>query len=265
MATVLTGRMCPWKCSFCYPVEVRHYGQMRRRSVDSVLAELNWLERLHGPLGGVVFHDSEFFMHKKWLEEFLERYRRETKGWPFWAATRADMVCRWPELFEALVLEGNWRAVSIGFESGSDRVLGLLNKGTTRAQNDEAIRRVNALGDRQEQSGQRAVEMYANIMLGIPGEQPEEALETVRMAMQVKRALPSMAFFTPYRGNVLGEQMWSAGRVLSTGDNYYGFQAKVAGVDYEFYRRLLAGAYNDVLGGEIERLMLDAAYTGVGD
>jgi len=77
----------------------------------------------------LVIHDSMFFQNPSWLEEWLEKYPRQAnRAWPYWAAARADTVRQWPELFEALVKETNWDTVSIGFESGSDRVLKILNK-----------------------------------------------------------------------------------------------------------------------------------------
>ena len=36
---------------------------------------------------------------------------------------------QWPDLFEALIRETNWNTISIGFESGSDKVLGAMKKG----------------------------------------------------------------------------------------------------------------------------------------
>jgi len=95
-----------------------------RKSVDQVIDELNFLDDKFGPIGSFVIHDSMFFQSPRWLQEWIEKYPRKAhKRWSYWAAGRSDTVRQWPDLFEALVRETNWNIISIGFESGSDRVL----------------------------------------------------------------------------------------------------------------------------------------------
>jgi len=129
VATILTSRACPWSCAYCN--ESSYLPAMGRRPVESVLAELNELDRRHGPIGSVVVHDSLFFQQSAWLERWAARYPRMARRlWPYWAAARSDLIRRWPELFERLVRETRWDVISLGLESGSDRMLRLLNKHT---------------------------------------------------------------------------------------------------------------------------------------
>jgi radical SAM superfamily enzyme YgiQ (UPF0313 family) len=262
IATLQTARGCPFTCKFCWPTEKMHYGGCRRRSVGNVIGELKMVDQRWGPINSVVFHDAEFLMGKPWLEEFCDRYPRETPGWPFWAAGRADMIARWPDLVSALVKEANWAAVSIGFESGSDRVLQILGKGTTRAQNDYAIDLMNRLGDEMVAEGRAPVKVFANLMQAIPGEEPEDAIETLRMAGRLKRGIPSFAWFTPSRGNALGEEIRAAGRALNNDSVRFPGRAKVAGVDYQFYVDLMNGRYDREVGFSVQRMM--AAQGGAG-
>lgn len=240
VATVLTNRVCPWNCSFCN--EKNYIAPMRRRSVESVIEELNMLDEQFGPLGSVVIHDSIFFQNTRWLEEWLEKYPvRSRKRWPYWAAARSDSIRRKPELFTALVKETNWNTISIGFESGSDRVLNILNKGCTSGDHAFAVELVNRIGDELESAGKVPPKVWANIILAVPGEERVDALETMALLSRIKRVLPSISFFSPYPGSVLGERMINEGRsLLSEGDyNRDPGQEKVAGIDYDFYRRLM--------------------------
>ena len=82
--------------------KARSAGLMGRRPVEAVIDELNRLDELYG-VGSVVIHDSIFFQNPRWLRQWLELYpRKARRAWPYWAAARADMVRRWPDLFEAL-------------------------------------------------------------------------------------------------------------------------------------------------------------------
>jgi radical SAM superfamily enzyme YgiQ (UPF0313 family) len=245
VATILTSRVCPWQCAFCN--ENSYLPNMGRRPVDAVIDELNHLDDTHGPIGSVVIHDSMFFQNPRWLREWIDAYpRRAHKAWPYWAAARADTVRQWPDLFEALIRETNWMTISIGFESGSDRVLKILNKECTEEDNAFAIALLNRIGDDLERQGKPSPVFWANIMLAIPGETREDAFKTMRMLRSMRRAIRSVAFYAPYPGSALGHQLIAEGKSLMTSDRYHRFASdeKVQGVDYAFYRELLGGAYD---------------------
>ena len=243
VATILTSRVCPWQCVFCN--ENSYIPNMGRKPVDAVIDELNYLDRTYG-VGSVVIHDSMFFQNPSWLREWIEKYPSKTKNWSYWAAGRSDTVRQWPDLFEALLRETNWNLISIGFESGSDRILRLLNKECTEEDNYFTIDLVNRIGDDMVKQGKEPPKFWANIMLGIPGETPEDAYKTMRMLKRMKRVFPSISRYAPYPGSALGFQLIAEGKSLMSKDNYHRFpdDEKVKGVDYAFYRDLLAGKYD---------------------
>ena len=244
VATIITSRVCPWQCVFCN--ENSYIPNMGRKPVDAVIDELNFLDRKYG-VGSVVIHDSMFFQNPSWLKEWIEKYpSKANKVWPYWAAGRADTVRQWPDLFEALLRETNWNLISIGFESGSDRVLRLLNKECTEEDNYFAIDLVNRIGDALAAEGKAPPKFWSNIMLGIPGETPEDAFKTMRMIKRMKRLFPSISYYAPYPGSALGFQLIAEGKSMMSKDNYHRFpdDEKVKGVDYKFYRDLLAGKYD---------------------
>ena len=252
VVTMLTSRVCPWQCAFCN--ENSYIPNMGRRPVDMVIDELNYLDETFGPIGSVVIHDSMFFQNPSWLEEWVEKYpKNANKVWPYWAAARADTVRQWPDLFEAVIRKTNWNMVSIGFESGSDRVLKILNKECTEEDNYFAIDLMTRIGDDMEAKGLKAPVFWSNIMLGIPGETREDAFKTMRMVKYTKRIQPSMSLYAPYPGSALGNQLIAEGKSMLTKENYHRFpdDEKVRGIDYQFYRELMSGKYNN----EVERGM----------
>lgn len=258
VATILTSRVCPWQCVFCN--ENSYIPNMGRRPVDDVIDELNYLDDKYG-VGSVVIHDSMFFQNPKWLREWIEKYpRRANKVWPYWAAGRSDTVRQWPDLFEALLRETNWRTISIGFESGSDRILRLLNKECTEEDNYFAIDMVNRIAEEMERKGQEPPKFWANIMLGVPGETPEDAFKTMRMLKRMKYVFPSISYYAPYPGSALGHQLIAEGKSLMSKDNYHRFpdDEKVKGVDYKFYRELLAGKYDDLINQGLDSVRYGA-------
>ncbi|MBI4771048.1 MAG: radical SAM protein [Chloroflexi bacterium] len=244
VATILTSRVCPWQCVFCN--ESSFIPNMGRRPVEAVIEELNYLDDHYGPLGSVVIHDSMFFQQPTWLREWVDKYPRLAhKPWPYWAAARSDTVRQWPDLFEALIRETNWNTISIGFESGSDRVLKILNKECTAEDNYVAIDLLNRIADDFVRRGREAPRFWANIMLGIPGETREDAFDTIRMLKRMRRVMPSISYYAPYPGSALGYQLIAEGKSLMSKENYHRYpnDEKVRGIDYRFYNRLLAGKF----------------------
>jgi hypothetical protein len=124
--------------------------------------------------------------------------------------------------------------------------LRILNKECTEEDNQFAIDLLNKIGDDMEREGLKAPVFWSNIMLGIPGETREDAFKTMRMLKTMRRVLPSISFYAPYPGSALGHQLIAEGRSLMSKDNYHRFpdDEKVKGIDYQFYRDMLAGRYD---------------------
>ena len=230
--TVLAGRGCSYNCSFCAPAsKIMHGDRMRRRSVDNVMNELSYLRDTYG-IKSIQFWDDCFTESRDWVMEFCKAYRKNGFRQPFVCQTRADIVCKNPEMIKELKKAGLVMA-SIGFESGSDRILKFLNKGTTVAQNLQAAAICKRL----------AIKIWAYHMLGLPGERPEEAKDTVRMINRIKPYRSSAAFFTPHPGSALHAYCRKNDlSLIGDHDNFVMFpevdKPKIKGIDYALMRRL---------------------------
>lgn len=230
MVSVMAARGCPYRCGFCQPLESNHFGRkLRRKSVGNIIAELKQLKELYHP-DCVMIHDDTFFIQQNWIEEFIERYPEI--GLPFWAAARADGICKNPETVKRLV-EVGWELISVGFESGSQRILDLMKKDTTVEQNLEAARIIKSTG----------AKIYGNYILGLPWETKDDIQATARMVDTINAEMPSWAFFTPYPGCELGEYCIDQGLSLLDRNSYDRCPSgiKVKNVDYEYLNKVLGG------------------------
>lgn len=241
--SITASRGCLYQCTFCQPAERIVFGnKVRRRSVGNILDELEILGRRHG-MRSFMIHDDCFTQYHSWAEEFSVKKIERGIGQPFACQTRADIVCRKPELVEKLAKAG-MRWVLIGFESGSDRILEQLKKGTTVAQNLEAGRICKRLG----------VKIFANYMFGIPGETCEEMLMTAKMMRTISPAIHSPAVFTPAPGSELYEHCVANDLILISNSEGYRRDAlsgpKIKGIDYNLVRKLVyQSRYGSFAGG----------------
>ena len=76
---------------------------------------------------------------------------------------------------------------------------------------------------------------------------------------------PSISFYAPYPGSALGYQLIAEGKSRMTKENYHRFpdDEKVIGVDYQFYRDLLAGKYDDEINRGLTGSEVDRATAGM--
>jgi len=229
--TLIAGRGCRYNCNYCQPAERLMFGKkVRRRSVGNVIGELAYL-RDKFSFKSFMIHDDCLTEDPEWVTEFCEQLQSKNITQPFVAQSRADIICRNPDLI-ATMQNAGLRLMIIGFESGSDRVLKFLRKGCTRAENLEAARICRDFD----------IQIWANYMLGLPTETKEEVWETYTMLQDIKPYHCSPAFYTPHPGSdlfTMGEEM---GIHLTSDHAAYRrntYEPKIKGPDYTFLKDIL--------------------------
>ena len=132
-STVITSRGCPYRCIFCY--NSWRNMPVRIRSVDNVIEELSALKAKYGTTA-LSFVDDELFFNKKRAADLFSRMIKEKFNFAWSGCARANLVD--PELL-ALAKDSGCAKISIGFESGSQKILDVINKHTTVEQNRKAV------------------------------------------------------------------------------------------------------------------------------
>jgi radical SAM superfamily enzyme YgiQ (UPF0313 family) len=242
MVTMLCSRGCLYNCSFCAPHSRIHFGKgVRLRPVQKVIEELRILYDRY-QFNCVKFYDYTFTQYPDWVEEFCDVYA--SIGRPFWIQSRSDLICRRPDLIRRLKQVG-LKLIGIGFESGSNKVLKSLRKGTTREINLEASHIVKSNG----------VLLSGSFMLGTPEEEEEDVRATVDLAREMKPHFTSVAFFTPIPGNDLYAYCKDKGLILNEDpEMFVEFSPeipKVRGKDYEQLKKAAADIMGDRFGGRL--------------
>jgi anaerobic magnesium-protoporphyrin IX monomethyl ester cyclase len=122
------SRGCSFRCTWCAkPIWGNQYLQ---RSPSEVADELHFLKRTFAP-DHVWFTDDIFGFKVDWVEKFAAAVEAADAKVPFTIQTRADLVS---EPMARALYRAGCREAWIGAESGSQRVLDAMNKGTTIAE-----------------------------------------------------------------------------------------------------------------------------------
>ena len=231
--TMIAGRGCPYQCTYCQPAENMTYGRPHRmRSPQNVIAELRALKN-EFDFKSITFWDDTFTVNPEWIFEFCDLYEKEKFGATIAACNRADIICRNESIVKRLSEIGvDWFV--IGFESGSQRILNLLKKGTTVEQNYKAASICRKYG----------IKIFATFILGLPTETREEQLATAKMIMDIKPECPSPFYFVPIMGTEIYDLCKKKDLMLRDSVDPFNiertgvFKPTIKNIDYKFLDRL---------------------------
>lgn len=171
---LLSGLGCCYKCQFCINVFLKR--KYRFRPAVSVIEEIKRLQNEYG-INAFIFYDEDFLISKKRLLEFLDRIEKENLKfyWRIWARVN---YFREDYLNKDLVLRmerNGLRSIVMGAESGSQRILDLIEKGISI---DNIRSSANLL------NSTRITPRYSFIV-GIDGEEKKEVLKTYGLCLDL--------------------------------------------------------------------------------
>lgn len=182
-------RGCPYRCSYCfnkayndiYKTDKEIY---RSRNPQKICEEINY-ERTLTKIKMVGFVDDVFTLHKKWIRDFSENYKKEV-GIPFSINTRFDNL---DEEIVCLLKEANCTLVYVGVESGDKFIRNKILKRNMRL--DTVVKGANILKKHK-------IKFLTENIIGIPGEDFTKALDTIKVNIQIKPDFANCSFFSPY-------------------------------------------------------------------
>jgi anaerobic magnesium-protoporphyrin IX monomethyl ester cyclase len=199
---MVTTRGCPYHCNWCAkPIWGQTYNS---RSPENVADELVALRRTLAP-DHVWFADDIFGLKPGWIARYADAVEARGARTPFKCLSRADLLLR-PGEIESLARAGA-RTVWIGAESGSQKILDAMEKGT----------RVEQI--RQAAAGLRAAGVRVGFFLqfGYPGETRGDIDKTVALVraclpdeigMSVSYPLPGTRFYERVKDELGARRNW---------------------------------------------------------
>lgn len=185
-----TSRGCPFGCVFC--MKKMYNGFCRKKSLGKVIKELEYA--IDSGVKNVYFIDLELTVNRNLvvgLCDFLIKKRNEEHGLSWCCQTRADTVDK--ELLEKMH-EAGCRLIHFGVESGSQRMLKIMNKGATLERIEEGVKAAMDAG----------IEAACFFMLGLPTETEDEMKETIEFAKKLNPTYASFHVAIPYTGTKFG-------------------------------------------------------------
>ncbi len=233
--TMNTSRGCPFDCSFCSVGSIwgRRYTFF---SAERIIDEIIFLKKNYGAKA-IYFREDNFTLNIKRVEKFCNLIITK-KIKILWACeTRVDNLSK--ELLK-LMSDAGCRALYLGVESGSKKVLKSLNKQINVTQ----VKNVILWGKEFN------INSYCSLITGVPGENIFDLIKTYRMikklnpysyAFNIFVGLPGSPIYNEILKNKLYEYIDDLGLVYMPGFDiktrfFYGSDSS-AFVDYIFRKR----------------------------
>lgn len=190
--TILTQRGCPFRCDFCSGRETEMYGKVRQRSPEQIVEEMDYLNSDFG-FESFQWFDDEVNVNPSRLKRLAELLK--DKNYKHRGFIRSDLMLKHPESLDYLEQIG-FVELCAGVESGSDRILKLIGKNTTYADNAKVARMIM----------DRGIRFKAFAMVGHPSETKKDLEMTYKWMEDVKPTSHDAAIMTPYPGSKLYDQ-----------------------------------------------------------
>ncbi|MBU2640073.1 MAG: B12-binding domain-containing radical SAM protein [Nanoarchaeota archaeon] len=181
---LITSRGCPGQCVFC---DKKVFGnKIRGYSADYVINMIKHLISNY-KIKDLFIEDDNFLALRPRLKEICNRIIHEKIDITFSIMGRVDMVNK--EILDLLKKAGCWQ-INYGLESGSNKILKILNKNITVEKSLEALKLTKEAG----------IKIKGLFMIGNYGETRETIQETLDFIKKAPLDEFHMTCFTPFPG-----------------------------------------------------------------
>ncbi len=184
MGCITTSRGCPFQCVFC---SRSVFGQkIRLRSPKNVVDEIELLVNKYGAREIRFWDDTLNFKPSRVIEICKEISKRKLKiTWS--CLCRVNFVnlrmLRW------MKKAGCWQ-ISYGIESGNQKILNRIKKGTTLEMARQAVAKTKKAG----------IEIKGFLMIGLPGDTEETMQQTIDFAKELDLDIAAFSITIPFPG-----------------------------------------------------------------
>ena len=198
-----TTRGCPFKCNWCAkPIYGNRYNT---RSPQNVVNELIML-KANFQFDHIWFCDDIFGLKPGWIKEFADLVEKENVSFKFKMQGRVDLLLKENNIKD--LARAGCDNIWMGAESGSQKVLDAMDKGTTVEQIFEATRLLKKNG----------IKPSFFIQFGYPGETRHDIEETISMinkllpyeiGISVSYPLPGTVFYEKVKSELKEKTNWT--------------------------------------------------------
>lgn len=192
-----TSRGCPHNCYFCHNSIMGN--SYRVVDTEKVIQNIDQLYNRYC-IDGVIFQEDNFFLKTNRVEEILYKLLDYKIGWKANSRLSYFRKIIYNEELMKLIIDSRCHLLQFGIESGSNRILRMINKGITV---EEIVYLNKCLANYD-------IAVRYNFIIGFPTESRDEIDQTLTLINKLQSDNPHMEspfvnIYTPYPGTPLYE------------------------------------------------------------
>jgi radical SAM superfamily enzyme YgiQ (UPF0313 family) len=205
VAVMITSRGCNRRCIFCFQIDKERKSGIRYRSVENVIAEIEHV--LSQGYREIKFIDDTLAADYQRAMDLALEIKRRGLDFTWFASACVNQVDR--PLLQAFKEAGCW-AVLFGAESGVQKDLNAIRKGTTVEQIKKAVSAAKDAG----------LTVLTPFLFGIPGQTYEDGLKSIDFACELNPDIANFHAITPFPGTELYDNIEKYGTMSGELSDY---------------------------------------------
>jgi len=242
-ATIMTSRGCPLRCTFCASNIVS--GKYRWRSIDGVIAELDWLHRGLGVNEFAFYDDALLTNRDRHFLPLCEKILQQQIAATF--HTPNGLQAKFIDAATAKLMQrSGFKTIRLAYESGSVERQRDMSKKVSNESFARAVENLYA-------AGFGPTELDAYVMMALPDQPLQEILWSMAYVHSLGVGI-RLAAFSPIPGTVEFERAVVRGELASDADplltNNSILPIRLPNVPYETYAKI------NTLSKELNRHLL---------
>ncbi|CCH49308.1 B12-binding domain-containing radical SAM protein [Pseudodesulfovibrio piezophilus] len=209
------GRGCPFRCNFCY-----HHSRIRYRRIEDMMQEAQeWLKRFDGNM--LMFSDDLVLATPKRAEKLVELVSGLDRKVDYRITCRFDVLSKIDDHLLREMKRTGLRIMALGIESGSQRILDIMDKRITVDQIRDGVRRL----------AENGIFASGNFMFGQISETREDGDASIALMQDLcklhKHIQLSSTIATPFPGSGLCDYALEKGLIKDQQDLFDRFNSFV--------------------------------------
>ncbi len=205
IAPIIISRGCPFSCTYCAGHLISGK-KIRFRSADNVIEEIKLLCRQYG-IREIHIEDDNFTFNRNLVMEFCRKLKENNLNisWTCPNGVRLDTLDK--DLLLTMKDAGLY-GISVGIESGSERILKDMKKNLTKETIKEKINVIRECG----------LDVSGFFIIGYPTETKNDIMETINFALSLDLKRAGFFIFKPFPGTEATGKLIKNGEIAEISD-----------------------------------------------
>jgi len=209
IAPIIITRGCPFSCTYCAGNLVSGK-KIRFRGIESVISEIKLLYDKYG-VREIHIEDDNFTFNPQFVRNFCGKLKENNLNitWTCPNGVRLDTLTE--ELLMTMKNAGLY-SISVGVESGSERILENMKKSLTKDKIREKVALIKKCG----------LEVSGFFIIGYPGETIDDIMQTINFSLELGLKRAGFSLFKPFPGTEITRKLTESGELKEMSDEDWG-------------------------------------------